>query len=375
VTIEPAASDRVPTLPGLTGVEHLSITVADLEEAADFFVEFFGCERFYDQGPFGGGRDSFMRTYANVDVRAKVERMSVLRSPYLNVELFQGAYPGQNTIWPSTHDIGGWHLAAYVDDIDAALAWLAEKDVYILGPGRKPTSGIEAGKDSFTVHCMAPFGFRFELLTYPNGRAYEGATQRRLWNPSAPDVPAVPALPHGGLPGFRGFEHLSLTVKDIDEAAQFLEEVFGCTTLYSIGPFSDPDGSEFGASANTDVRAVVREVRLMRSTYLNLELVEASYPGQRIIWPAMLDVGGWHLAFHVEDMDAAMNALRGRGCHLLGPKKPRASFEAGPGGYTLHGLANFGLCFELVTFPHGQRYERHHRNRLWHPGQPLRDQQ
>ena len=71
-----------------------------------------------------------MRTFANADVRSVVHRMRVLRSPFLNLELFEATYPGQRRLWPHLLDIGGWHLAGYVDDMDAAIAYMEEQDVY-----------------------------------------------------------------------------------------------------------------------------------------------------------------------------------------------------------------------------------------------------
>ncbi len=79
--------------------------------------------------------------YANADVRAVVRNVRVMRSPFLNVELFDASYPGQRTRWPDSLDIGGWHLAGYVDDIDAAISYLDQKDTFILGSGKRLPGG------------------------------------------------------------------------------------------------------------------------------------------------------------------------------------------------------------------------------------------
>src|SRR5262245_13790279 len=86
--------------PGaLRGVEHVSMTVPDLDEATEFFADMFGCRTLYTMGPFSGSqqrpRTSFMRKYANADVRAVVHNVRVMRSPFLNIELFAASYPGQ----------------------------------------------------------------------------------------------------------------------------------------------------------------------------------------------------------------------------------------------------------------------------------------
>lgn len=360
-------------IPTLRGVEHVSMTVPDLDEATRFFTEFFGCQVLYTMGPFSGSGGSFMRAFANADVRSVVHHVRVLRSPFLNIELFDASYPGQRQLWPTSLDIGGWHLAAYVDDIDAAIGYLQDHDVFVLGTGKKPTGGPEAGDGSYACHCMTRWGFRFELLTYPNGRRYLSSFEDHLWNPARPDRGAIPSFrPRGGaVPGFRGFEHVSITVADLDEACDLFTTVLGCQEFYDLVPALDRRTSDFGAYTNADVRAAPSRARLFRSPYLNLEVVECPpYPGQNRVWPGMLDVGGWHLAFYVDDVDAALDRLATFDLRVLGGKKPAYLYESGEDAYTVHCLAPFGLYFELVSYPHGRFREDQFAGRAWHPGNP-----
>jgi catechol 2,3-dioxygenase-like lactoylglutathione lyase family enzyme len=364
--------DSAP-LPSCPGVEHLSMTVPDLDEATDFFRGVFGCQPLYTMGPFQGSGGSFMRTYANADVRAVVRHVRVLRSPYLNIELFDASYPGQRTRWPDALDLGGWHLAGYVDDIDAAIEQLISTDVFVLGPGKKPTSGPEAGAGAANCHFMTSWGFRFELLTYPHGRRYETTATGRLWNPTRPDRGAQPAFQPqpGAIPTFRGFEHVSITVADLEEASELFVGVLGCEPLYDLEPVIDRHGSDFGAFANVDVRASPTRVRLLRSPFVNIELVECpAYPGQNRLWPGMLDIGGWHLAFYVDDVDAALDHLARLDIRVLGGKKPAYLYEAGEGAYTVHCLAPWGLYFELVSYPNGRFRADEYTGPSWHPGHP-----
>ena len=322
-TGRPPAGGPIPTL---RGIEHISMTVPDLDQATDFFVGLFGCQTLYTMGPFAGKGGSFIRVYANSDVRSVVHYVRVLRSPYLNIELFQASSPVQRTRWPDLLDIGGWHLAAYVDDIDAAIEQLRRREgVYVLGEGKRPTGGPEVGEGSYACHAMTSWGFHFELLTYPDGREYQSSFDDRLWNPAAPDRGARPAfdLQPGALPGFRGFEHVSVTVADLDDATDLLAGPLGCDVFYDLkGPFNR-GGSDFGAYANVDVRADPTRVRLFRTPYLNVEVVECpAYPGQDRAWPGMLDIGGWHLAVYVDDVDAALAHLATVDVRVLGGKKP-----------------------------------------------------
>ncbi len=220
---------------------------------------------------------------------------------------------------------------------------------------------------------MTTWGFRFELVTYPSGRRYEAEFPQRLWNPAHPDRGALatftPAA--GSLPAFRGFEHLSITVGDLEEASRLFVDALGCEPFYDMEPFVDRHGSDFGAYANVDVRAQPSRVRLLRSPYLNIELVECGhYPGQNRLWPGMLDVGGWHLAFYVDDVDTALDALANLDVRVLGGKKPAYLYESGDDAYTVHYLAPFGMYFELVTYPNGRSHADEFAGPAWHPGHP-----
>lgn len=371
----PAAAETA--LPTLRGIEHVSMTVPDLDETTEFFADMFGCRTLYTMGPFSGSqqqpRTSFMRVYANADVRAVVHNVRVMRSPFLNIELFEASYPGQRTRWPDFLDIGGWHLSGYVDDIDAAIEYAGARDVFVLGEGKRATSGPEVGEGSYVCHFMTSWGLRFELLTFPNGRAYEASYAGRLWNPAEPEAGPPGFGPIGGIPTFRGFEHVSMTVPNLDEATRVFVDVLGAEQFYDLEPMIGRHTSEFGAYANVDARATPSRVRLFRTKYLNLEVVECpEYPGQNRLWPGMLDIGGWHLAFYVDDVDAAVARLGDLDLRVLGGKKPAYKCEAGEHAYTVHCLTPFGFYFELVTYPRGRYWAEEFSGPAWHPADPSR---
>ena len=45
--------DEGPALPGLRGVDHIGITVPDMEQATAFFIDVLGCELLYEREPPG----------------------------------------------------------------------------------------------------------------------------------------------------------------------------------------------------------------------------------------------------------------------------------------------------------------------------------
>jgi catechol 2,3-dioxygenase-like lactoylglutathione lyase family enzyme len=173
-------------LPGLRGTDHIGFTVPDLDAAVDFFVNVIGCEAFYDLGPFQFD-DDWMQRQLNVHPRAVMRRLKFLRCRHgSNFEIFEYEAPDQNTSQPKNSDIGGHHLAFYVDDMDAALAYLREKGVRILGEPVVRTEGPSAGQT--WVYFLSPWGMQLELVSFPDGKGYEKETDRRLWHPARPEA-------------------------------------------------------------------------------------------------------------------------------------------------------------------------------------------
>lgn len=172
-------------LPGLRGTDHIGFTVPDLEEAVTFFIDVIGCEPFYEIGPFKFD-DDWMKERLNVHPRAVMKKLKFLRCANgSNFELFEYEAPDQNPKQPLNSDIGGHHLAFYVDDMDAALEHLRSHNVRILGEPTVRTDGPSAGQS--WVYFMAPWGMQFELVCFPDGKGYEKDTDRRLWHPAFPD--------------------------------------------------------------------------------------------------------------------------------------------------------------------------------------------
>ena len=157
-------------LPGLARMDHVGITVPDLEEATRFLVDVLGCEYLYSLGPMVDATGNWMTEHLNIHPRAACPELRFFRcggSPVF--EVFQYTAPDQRTDPPRNSDVGGHHIALYVDDLDAAVAYLREQGVTVLG---EPTvsSGPHLGQR--WVYFLAPWGLQFELVSYPHGRAF-----------------------------------------------------------------------------------------------------------------------------------------------------------------------------------------------------------
>ena len=178
-----AAAPR-PGMPGLRGLEHVGLTVPNLDDAVRFFCDVIGCEHVLDAGTVAGAE--MMATRLNCDPTASM-RYCFLRCRHgTNLELFEYAAPDQRTAPPRNSDIGGHHLAFYVDAMAPAVAHLRAHGVRILGEPSTIEEGPAAGTD--WVYVLAPWGLQLELLSYPHGKGPADSPARRLWNPTRPEV-------------------------------------------------------------------------------------------------------------------------------------------------------------------------------------------
>lgn len=170
-------------LPGLCGPEHIGITVPDLDQAVEFFVEVIGCEKIFDGGEFGSDPD-FMALRLNVHPEARLKYCFLRCGTGANLEVFEYHAPDQRCDMPRNSDVGGHHIAFYVDDVRAAVAHLKASGVKVLGKPQRIKGGPAAGSD--WVYFLAPWGLQLELVSYPEGKAYERGSARLLWHPKYP---------------------------------------------------------------------------------------------------------------------------------------------------------------------------------------------
>ncbi len=127
--------------------------------------------------------------------------------------------------------------------------------------------------------------------------------------------------------------HLGYAVEDIDAAARFYAENFG---------------------AEPSEREVVEEqgivARMFRVGESQIELVQPTHPDSPVgRFLAKHGEGFHHVAFEVEDLEAALAGLRGNGVELV-DERPRI----GAGGTRMafvHPKGAFGVLTELVELP------------------------
>ena len=170
-------------LPGIRGTEHIGFTVPDLEEAHRFFVDVIGCEYVYTLGPFERD-DDWMTEHLNVHPRSVMRELRFYRCQHgPNFEVFQWEPADGQRDQPRNSDLGGHHLAFYVDDLDEAVAYLRSEGIRVLG---EPTASRNASEGQRWVYFLSPWGMQFELVSFPNGKAYEATSAVKLWDPRNP---------------------------------------------------------------------------------------------------------------------------------------------------------------------------------------------
>jgi catechol 2,3-dioxygenase-like lactoylglutathione lyase family enzyme len=170
-------------LPGLLGVEHVGLTVPDIDAATTFFVDVLGAEALFEVGPFAS-EDDWMEKHLGVHPRAVIRRLRMLRlAAGPSVELFEYSSPDQDDSRPRNSDASGHHLAFYVTDMTAAVDHLKRHRVKILGDPTTLADGASAGLT--WVYFLAPWGLQLELVSAPNRLAYERSGGRPMWRPAA----------------------------------------------------------------------------------------------------------------------------------------------------------------------------------------------
>ncbi|MCW2760702.1 MAG: Glyoxalase/bleomycin resistance protein/dioxygenase [Marmoricola sp.] len=157
-------------IPGLRRLDHIGFTVPDLDEATRFLVDVLGCEWLYSLGPFSSD-DDWMAEHLAVHPRSVMRENRWFRCGDQAVfEVFDYIAPGQQLTPPRNSDVGGHHVALYVDDLDAAVEHLEGLGVRVLG-GTTASKGPAAGNR--WVYFLAPWGMQFELVSYPLGKAFD----------------------------------------------------------------------------------------------------------------------------------------------------------------------------------------------------------
>ncbi|KIS45087.1 VOC family protein [Kosakonia radicincitans] len=160
------------------GIDHVGISVPDLKQAETFFHDTFGCVPATQIGPFALEK---LPSPDGKPLTGSVTIAMIRCGNGANIELFAYQDANGSTQMPAMQDIGASHIAFYTDDIQGGVAFLKSKGIAISGEPMTMTSGDTAGET--WVHFRSPWGADMELVSYPNGKAYEKHASVKLWKP------------------------------------------------------------------------------------------------------------------------------------------------------------------------------------------------
>jgi catechol 2,3-dioxygenase-like lactoylglutathione lyase family enzyme len=169
-------------IPTLRSVDHVAFTVPDLDAAVAFLVDHLGGELIFTDGPFADPNGDLIARRLDVHPRASCV-LAMVRLGRLNIELFAYDTVDQVTRPPRNSDLGGHHLALYVDDVDAARDYLTDVAGVTLmdGPNGVAEDSPVAGQRWF--YFTTPWGLHLEITSCTSSGFYAGLPGARMAAP------------------------------------------------------------------------------------------------------------------------------------------------------------------------------------------------
>ena len=161
-----------------------------------------------------------------------------------------------------------------------------------------------------------------------------------------------------GIVSARHVDHVGITVPDLDSAIQFFENALGADLLWKVGPF---DETPTGVKINSVHLAMLR-----LGPNINVELMSFDADGQQRTMPSNIDYGATHIAFFVDDLEAAAASLKEHGAKLLkGPIDAKGDIKKGERIWYFK--TPWGAFMEILWRPDHLGYEDKTENRLFQP--------
>ncbi|MEM1400800.1 MAG: VOC family protein [Pseudomonadota bacterium] len=163
----------------------------------------------------------------------------------------------------------------------------------------------------------------------------------------------------------RGLHHVGFTVPDVEEAIRFFEAMFGCVKILNTGRFDVDDdfmANNLGAKPTSRLEDLVF---LRCGDSANIELFKYSGDDEEGGFRRPSQVGSFHLAFQVDDANAAGERLRAIGVQVLdGPSYiDEGQFDGLTWGYV---IAPWGQYLELFSYD-TLGYEVEAETKMWTP--------
>ncbi|WP_083403879.1 VOC family protein [Curtobacterium sp. MCBA15_001] len=168
--------------PAVRGIDHVGLTVPDIDQATDFFVLGLGAvvlyDRFLKSEPLRRTPDVQQRLgIPHTMAQGALRMLALPNGPGL--ELFEYHGRGQRAA-ARPSDLGWQHVAFYVDDLDESLDRVEAAGGYRYADPRD-LGGNESGLGNRFVYVGMPWGSTLELISYPTLQEAELGAPRRKW--------------------------------------------------------------------------------------------------------------------------------------------------------------------------------------------------
>ncbi len=164
------------------GLQHIGITVPDLDQAVEFFETLFGGVTLLSTGRLEVD-DTYMQRKLGVPGPCRVEDIRMLRiGTGGNLELFK--YSGDtdpDAELKRNSQPGGFHLAFQVDDAHATAARFRAAGIEVLDGPSYVNSGPSAGLT--WCYLRAPWGLWLEIVSVSGPLGHERSGSLPQWWP------------------------------------------------------------------------------------------------------------------------------------------------------------------------------------------------
>ncbi|AGN87055.1 VOC family protein [Enterobacter sp. R4-368] len=169
----------------IRGIDHIGITVPDIEEATCFLIDALGAELIYqsvapeDKNLDNEAQQKTLRLAPGTTIKA-IRMFKLQHGP--GIELFEMHGPDQREPLRAS-DFGLQHFAVYSDDIGAALQRFDTAGGEVFTTPQPLGFPMEKGAGNCFCYGRTPWGSIVEFITWPMPMPYEQETTLRRWKP------------------------------------------------------------------------------------------------------------------------------------------------------------------------------------------------